>query len=86
MVDSNDLGERLAGVSISRVRAVSMGLSRIDDNVEDAVAIKRLASGAVDVSRELPGRTQAEDGIGISPSCIPKIAAKNDFKNVSIVR
>ena len=86
MVDSKDLGERLAGVSIRRVRAVSTGLSRIDDNAEDAVAIKRLASGAVDVRIELLGRTQAGDGIDISPSCIPKMAAKNDLKNVSIVR
>lgn len=86
MVDSKDLGERLAGVSIRRVRAVSMGLSRIDDTVEDAVAIKRFASGAVDVSMELLETTQAGDGIDTSPSCIPRNAAKNDLKNVSIVR
>ena len=86
MVESNDLGERLAGVSIRRVRAVSIGLSRIDESVEETVAINTLASGAVDVRIEVLGRAPVGDGLKMSPSGIPRIAAINDLKNVSIVR
>lgn len=86
MVANNDLGERLAGVSIRRVRAVSIGLSRIDESVVEAVASSKLASGAMEVSVAEPGRAPAADGVMISASSIPTIAAKNDLKNVSNVR
>lgn len=86
MVESSDLGERLAGVSIRRVRAVSIGLSRIDESVEDAVAIRTLASGAVEVSMVMLGRAPAGDGVKTSPSGIPRIAANNDLRNASNVR
>lgn len=85
-MESSDLGERLAGVSIRRVRAVSIGLSRIEESVEDAVAIKTLASGAVDVSIAVLGIAPAEDGVKISASDILSIAASNDLKNASNVR
>ncbi len=85
-MESSDLGERLAGVSIKRVRAVSIGLSRIEDSVEDAVAITTLASGAVDVSIAVLGTAPAEDGIEISPSGILRMAASKDLKNASNVR
>lgn len=86
MVDSSDLGGRLVGVRIRRVRAVSRGLRRSEESVEDAVAINRLASGAVDVSIEVLGGAPAGDVLEMSPSCIPSNAAKNDPKKVSIVR
>ena len=86
MVANNDLGERLAGVSVKRVRAVSTGLSRIDESVVDAVASSKLASGAVDVSIAVPGKALAGDETTTSASSIPIIAAKNDLKNVSNVR
>ena len=86
MVARSDLGERLAGVSIRRVRALSTGLSRVDESVEDAVAINTLARGAVDVSIAVLGKAPAGDGVKTSPSDIPRIAAKNDLKNDSNVR
>lgn len=86
MVASSDLGGRLAGVSIRRVLAASIGLSRIDEIVEDTVAINRLIRGAVDVSIEVLGRAPTGDGLRISPSDIPRIAANNDLRNVSRVR
>lgn len=86
MVDNSDLGERLAGVSIRRVRAVSIGLRRIDESIEEAVAIHKLAIGAVHVSMELFDRAPVADGLKTSTSCIPRTAAKNDRKKASTVR
>jgi hypothetical protein len=86
MVDSSDLGGRLAGVSIRRVLAVSIGLSRSDESVDDAVAINRLARGAVEVSKDVLGRAPVGDGLKMSPSEIPRIAANTDLRNVSNVR
>jgi hypothetical protein len=86
MVEINDLGGRLAGVRIKRVRAVSTGLSKIDESVDDAVIIKRLARGAVEVSMVVPGRAPVRDELKISPSGMPSIAAKSDLKKDSNVR
>ena len=86
MVASNDLGDRLAGVSIKRVRAVSIGLRRTEERVVDAVAIKTLAKGAVEVRIKVPCKDAAGDGLVISPSGIPRIAANNDLKKFSNVR
>jgi hypothetical protein len=65
---------------------VSIGLSRIAESVEDAVAISRLASGAVDVSTDVLGKAPTNDGPKISASGAPRIVAKNDRKKVSSVR
>lgn len=86
IVESSDLGERLAGVSIRRVRAASIGLSRIEESVEDVVAIITLASGAVDVSIAVLGIAPAEDRVEISGSGTPRIAASKDLKKASNVR
>jgi hypothetical protein len=86
MVVSKDLGGRFAGVRMRRVRAVSIGLSRSDEIVEEAVAINTLATGAVEVSIDVLGTAPAGDGLMMSDSEIPRIPAKNDLKNVSKVR
>jgi len=86
MVESSDLGARLAGVSICRVRAVSMGLRRIEESVDEAVAMKMLASGAVAVSIAVLGRAPAGVGAERSPSGIPRTAARKDLKKASNVR
>jgi hypothetical protein len=86
MVESSDRGERLAEVSIKRVLAVSIGLRRSEESVEEAVAINMLASGAVEVRIAVLGRAPAGDGVEMSPSGIPRIAARTDLRNVSNVR
>lgn len=86
MVAASERGGRLAGVRISRVLAASIGLRRIEERVEDVVAINRLASGAVEVRMDVLGRATAEDEVRISASEIPMTAARNDRRNVSSVR
>ena len=58
----------------------------MEDRVDDAVAIRTLATGAVEVRMEVLARAVADDGLEISPSGIPRIAANSDWKKVSNVR
>ncbi len=86
MVASSDLGDRFAGVRIKRVRAASIGLRSSEERVDDAVAIKTLAKGAVDVRMDVLAKATAGDGLEISASDIPRTAANNDWKKESNVR